>query len=170
MAQMETIDLRSRDGDEDGDICMTNNTDIETSSDTKTKQNQAKGREITSKTIKAPPFSYIHLELITSSSYQEDLDDLTVRSHIAAALTRFLGLTGSAISVDLLKVDGQECWVRIPREDLSPVVAALGGWVGGTGDRNAGNSQGQVSWRIKGSGNWLSVLVNNKDTRKIWNA
>ncbi|RDW70138.1 hypothetical protein BP5796_08535 [Coleophoma crateriformis] len=125
-----------------------------------------KGHEIRSITIKAPPFSYIHLELIDSSSSprKTGLDDLTVKSFITAALTQFLGLTGSAISVDILKVEERECWIRVPREDLSPVVAALGGWVGGD------EQEGQVAWRVRGKGSWLNVLVANKDTSKIWEA
>lgn len=90
------------------------------------------------------------------------LDDLTVRSYITAALTQFLGLTGSAISVDIMKVDGRECWIRVPREDLSPVMAAVGGWVGGN------NEQEKVGWMVKASGNWLSSLVGNQGVEKIW--
>jgi len=54
------------------------------------------------------------------------------------------------------------CWIRVPREDLSPVLAAIGGWVGGTED------EGKVGWRVKGSGNWLSVLVGDKGKEDIW--
>jgi len=121
-----------------------------------------KGHEITTKTIKTPPFSYIHLQLISDPDTMKDLDSLTVRSHITAALTQFLGVTGSAISVDILKVEGTECWIRVPREDLSPVLAALGGWIGGS------ETEGKVGWRIKGSGNWLSVLVGERGKESIW--
>ncbi len=92
----------------------------------------------------------------------KDLDSLTVRSHIMSALTQFLGVTGSAISVDILKVEGTECWIRVPREDLSPILAALGGWVGGS------ETEGKVGWRTKGSGNWLSVLVGESGKESIW--
>ena len=93
-------------------------------------QKTTKGHEIASKTIKNPPFSYARLELMSESTFEINLDNLTVRSYIMAALTQFLGLSGSAISVDILKVEGREAWIRVPREDLSPVVAAVGGWVG----------------------------------------
>jgi len=93
------------------------------------KQKTSKGHEITTKTIKTPPFSYACLELVSEITSHITLDDLTVRAYITAALTQFLGLTGSAISVDILKVEGRECWIRVPREELSPLMAAVGGWV-----------------------------------------
>jgi ribonuclease P/MRP protein subunit POP8 len=126
-------------------------------------QKHFKGHEIITKTIKTPPFSYAHLQLISDSDTLKELDSLTVRSHITAALTQFLGITGSAIPVDILKVEGMECWIRVPREDLSPVVAAVGGWIGGT------ETEGKVGWRVQSSGNWLSVLVGESSKEDIWN-
>jgi ribonuclease P/MRP protein subunit POP8 len=123
---------------------------------------QVKGHEITTKIIKTPPFSYTHLQLISNSENPKDLDSLTVRSHITAALTQFLGVTGSAISADILKVEGTECWIRVPREDLSSVIAALGGWVGGK------ENEEKVGWRVKGSENWLSILVGERGREGIW--
>lgn len=140
----------------------TSMTDAPPSTSTQQKQKSSKGHEIITKTIKTPPFSYACLELICESSSEIMLDDLTVRSYITAALTQFLGLTGSAISVDIMKVDGRECWIRVPREDLSPVMAAVGGWVGGN------NEQEKVGWMVKASGNWLSSLVGNQGVEKIW--
>jgi ribonuclease P/MRP protein subunit POP8 len=125
-------------------------------------QKHFKGHEIITRTIKTPPFSYVHLQLISDAENPKELDSLTVRSHITAALTQFLGITGSAISVDILKVKGTECWIRVPREDLSPVVAAVGGWVGT-------ETEGKVGWSVKGSGNWLSVLVGDTGKEDIWN-
>lgn len=138
----------------------------EPNSQAKARKSDSKGHEIKTATIRAPPFSYIHVGLIDSSSSTTKtvLDDLTVKSYITAALTQFLGLTGSAISVDILKVEERECWIRVPREDLSPVVAALGGWIGGH------EQEEQMGWIVKGKGNWLNALVANKDTSKIWNA
>jgi len=130
---------------------------------TKRKQKQPKGHEITTKTIKTPPFSYACLEIISISTTDIKLDEITVRSHITAALTQFLGLSGSAVSVDILKADGRECWIRVPREDLSAVMAAVGGWIG---ENDAG---GKVGWQVKARGNWLSSLVGNQGVEKIWN-
>ncbi|TVY22464.1 hypothetical protein LHYA1_G009021, partial [Lachnellula hyalina] len=90
---------------------------------TKRKQEYSRGHEITSLTIKTPPFAYAHLEL-QSSAYaappsSPSIDALTIRAHLTSALTQFLGLSGSAISVDVLKIEGRECWVRVPRGDLA---------------------------------------------------
>ncbi|RDL35130.1 uncharacterized protein BP5553_07061 [Venustampulla echinocandica] len=126
------------------------------------KMEKQRGHEITSKTIKAPPFSYACLELKTEAlPSSTDLDEVTVRSYITSALTQFLGITGSAISVDILKIEGAECWVRVPRQDLSPFIAAVGGWTGLTED-------GNVGWRIKAKGNWLSSLVTQTAVGKVW--
>jgi ribonuclease P/MRP protein subunit POP8 len=130
---------------------------------TKRKQKQPKGHEITTKTIKTPPFSYACLELIFDSTTDIKLDEITVRSHITAALTQFLGLSGSAISVDILKAEGRECWIRVPREDLSTVLAAVGGWMG------EDDADGKIGWQVKARGNWLSSLVGNQGVEKIWN-
>ncbi|KAK0101014.1 hypothetical protein ONS95_012998 [Cadophora gregata] len=115
--------------------------------------------------MKTHQFSYACLELIAESSNAPDLllDSLTVRSYIGSALSQFLGLTGSSISIDVLKVNGRETWIRVPREDLSPVLAAVGGWNGGT------EVYGNVGWRVKSSGAWLSVLIAQGDADQIWN-
>src|SRR4051794_7213490 len=128
----------------------------------KRKQKVLKGHEITTKTIKTPPFSYACLEIISDSVMQAQLDELTVRSHLTAALTQFLGLSGSAISVDILKIEGSESWIRVPREDLSQLLAAVGVWIGGN------DANGKVGWRVKAKGNWLSSLVGNQGVENIW--
>lgn len=117
---------------------------------------------ITSKTITTPPFSYICLELISDMAARIKADEITVRTYITSALTQFLGLTGSAISVDILKVQGKESWIRVPREDLSPVVAALGGWFG------ENETEGGVGWKVKASGNWLGVLIAEREAETLW--
>jgi ribonuclease P/MRP protein subunit POP8 len=147
----------------------------------KSKSRPSRGHEITTKTIKSTPFSYIHLELIsslpststTSSTYpsKPTLDALTIRTYLTSALAQFLGLTGSAISIDILKISGLGCWIRVAREDLSPVLAAVGGWVGNAngGGGADGSERERVGWRVKGSGNWLSVLLAQRDEESIWN-
>jgi ribonuclease P/MRP protein subunit POP8 len=121
-----------------------------------------KSHEITSRTIKSPAFSYAWLQIISDPPTKLPLDNITVRSYLTAAFTQFLGLTGSAISVDILKIEDKECWIRVPREDLSAVVAALGGWMA------RGDNGGEVAWRIRGSGNWLGSLSNRENVEKLW--
>ena len=125
--------------------------------------NTTKGHEISTRTIKQPQFAYAHLSLISDPPKDDSMDVITFRSHLTSALSQFLGFTGSAIAVDFLKIEGKDCWIRVPRQDLSAVVAAVGGWVGGSEDS-------QVGWRVKGSGNWLSTLIANRDIENIWNS
>ncbi|KAI9746534.1 MAG: hypothetical protein M1818_000247 [Claussenomyces sp. TS43310] len=122
----------------------------------------SKGHELSTRTIKAPAWSYACLELESDSLSKTTLDELVVRSYLTAALTQFLGLTGSAISVDILKVEEAECWIRVPRQDLSAVIAAVGGWIGGN------NKDELFSWRVIGSGDWLGHLVGKKGIEKVW--
>ena len=121
-----------------------------------------KSHDITSRTIKTPAFSYACLELISDPPSKVSLDDLTVRSYLTSAFTQFLGLTGSAIAVDILKVEPKECWIRVPRDDLSAVIAAVGGWVG------RGENGVEVGWRFRASGNWLGSLVGRRSVEKVW--
>lgn len=121
-----------------------------------------KASVINTKTISAPPFSYVCLELISDTAIRIKLDEITVRAHITSALTQFLGLAGSSISVDILKVDGKHCWVRVPREDLSPVIAAVGGWT------RQDETEGSVGWKVKASGNWLSTLIAEREAERLW--
>lgn len=107
-------------------------------------------------TIRASPFTYLHLTLVAPSSASTDrmvsLDLLTARTHLTAALQQLLGLTGAAIPVDFLKIDDRDAWVRVPREDGAAVASAVGGWVGS-------GEHGAVRWRVLGWGDWLGAVV-----------
>ena len=117
-------------------------------------------------TIRNPPYTYLHLSLITSApssssdSKLAPIDILTARTHVTSALSQFLGLTGTAIPIDFLKLDGRNVWIRVPREDGSAVVGALSQWAGGGGT---------VSWRIRGKGQWLGA-VNAGDGSRLFEA
>ena len=64
-----------------------------------------------------------------------------------------------------------EVWIRVPHEDGSKVLAAVGGWIGkelrndgGSGAGGAGVGIGKelevtVNWRVKGWGTWLAEVV-----------
>jgi len=97
-------------------------------------------------TVRNPPWSYIHLQHLTSNSPATTpaLDAVTAHLQITAALTQFLGLHGAAIPIDILKTEGSEVWIRVPAEDHSALLAAVGGWVSGKGE----------GWRVKGSSSW----------------
>ncbi|KAF3760194.1 hypothetical protein M406DRAFT_343340 [Cryphonectria parasitica EP155] len=118
-----------------------------------------KSHDIYSTTIKTPPHAYAHLELITTATQELVLDELMLRQFLTSALRQFLGLTGMGIPIDILKVAGRECWVRMPRQDLGAFSSALTAWTG----------SGPVSGiRICAAGDWLGALVGRHDQQKIW--
>ena len=103
--------------------------------------------------IRNPPYTYLHLMLLTAtlpSSSQPPVDILTARTYLTSALSQYLGLTGTAILIDFLKIEGRSVWIRVPREDGVALVGALSQWVGKEGD---------VSWRVKAKGEWLGSVV-----------
>ncbi|KAL7931231.1 hypothetical protein V8C35DRAFT_310742 [Trichoderma chlorosporum] len=123
-----------------------------------------KSHELLTCTIKSPPFSYVHLELLTNPpDAAVELDNLQVKSYCTAALRQFLGITGTAISLDVLKVDGSECWIRVPREDLGSFAAALTAWKG-TGDEGV-----ECLLRIKQCSDWLGTMVGSHGQERLWN-
>jgi ribonuclease P/MRP protein subunit POP8 len=102
-------------------------------------------------TLRRPPYTYLHLtckQLSTNSTSQ--LDNVMARSYIHAALSQFLGLTGTAIETNPLKVEGKEIWLRVPTEASSAVVAAVSQWTSLT--------QG-LSLQVKSKGTWLAAVV-----------
>lgn len=116
-------------------------------------------QQTTSFTLRNPPYTYLHLLTATHTnqsiipSNPTSLDEITLRTHLNSALNQYLGLTGTAIPIDIFKVESTtgEAWVRIPRDDERAVVAALSQWVG----------KGSVVVRILGRGSWLGGLIGN---------
>ncbi|KAG6353904.1 hypothetical protein INS49_005161 [Diaporthe citri] len=123
----------------------------------KAKGTKSKSREIYSTTIKNSAYAYAHLELITTNNIL--LDELQIRSYLTSALKQFLGATGSGMPIDILKVQGKESWVRVPRQDLGAFAAALTAWSG------SGASTGFV---IRAAGDWLGALMGRHDQRRLW--
>jgi ribonuclease P/MRP protein subunit POP8 len=83
------------------------------------------------------------------------VDPLTARTYLTSALSQFLGLMGTSIGIDILKIEnpsssssptqqqrnktqskGEQLsefpnvWIRVPRDDGAAVLAALSSWVG----------------------------------------
>ncbi|KAH0069982.1 hypothetical protein KCU96_g17146, partial [Aureobasidium melanogenum] len=107
--------------------------DAESSPAAKRKRSEKASSNVTQFTIRNPPWSYLQLSLITNSpNYQ--LDALTAHLHLRAALSQFLGLHGTAIPIDILKLHNNDVHIRVPREDASALVVAVGGWVGKAGE------------------------------------
>lgn len=109
-------------------------------------------------TLRNPPSTYLHLNVITlvnnTPSQVTALDEITLRTYLTAALTEYLGITGTAIPINILKVDSTsgEAWVSLPREDERAMVAALTQWVG---------KGGGVVIRVVNRGSWLGGLIGN---------
>ncbi|PYI09981.1 hypothetical protein BO78DRAFT_394496 [Aspergillus sclerotiicarbonarius CBS 121057] len=118
-------------------------------------------------TARTPTWTYLKLQLMNHgiTSTPPTLDPLTARTYLSAALTQFLGLTGTAIPIDILKVSAEgrtpTVWTRVPRDDASAVVAALSSWIGGGMNTGGGGdaSAGNVAWRVCAKGNYLGALV-----------
>ncbi|KAF1810083.1 hypothetical protein P152DRAFT_493349 [Eremomyces bilateralis CBS 781.70] len=99
-----------------------------------------------------PTHTYLHLRLLTPlttipSPTAPDIDPLTIRTHLTSALRHAHGLAGTAIALDVLKVKGEEVWVRCPAEEGRSVVVGLGGWEGSEGKM-------KVGWRVVGWDGW----------------
>jgi ribonuclease P/MRP protein subunit POP8 len=101
-------------------------------------------------TIKKPTWAYIHLQhLVPPSEKGQPLDAVTAQLHLSAGLRTFLGLHGTAIPVDFLKIENQQIWIRVPAEDCQAVIAAAGGW---------SDSRGH-GWRARGWSFWSASVV-----------
>jgi ribonuclease P/MRP protein subunit POP8 len=113
-------------------------------------------------TLRSPRWTYFHLRLFTSSTTSTStteepaLDALTVKRYITAALSRFLGQMGAATPVDILKLDQQDVWIRVPRDDATVVHEAMSSWVSNQGGMGDGSG---LRWIIKGRDDWLVRLV-----------
>ncbi|KAI6251429.1 hypothetical protein HI914_00827 [Erysiphe necator] len=114
--------------------------------------------EIIRKTISSPLSAFLCLQLFTQNCISSNLDNLTVHSYLVSALTQFLGLTGAAISFDILKVQNDVCWIRLAREDMSAVLAAVSSWHGTSSD------SGKLGWIVKAKGYWLSCLIPRQES------
>jgi len=92
------------------------------------------------------------------------LDVLQVRSYCTAALRQFLGDTGVAITIDIIKVQDSECWLRVPSQDLAAFSAAITAFPGISQD-------GQTSaLRLQACGDWLGALIGKSEQQKLWNS
>ena len=108
----------------------------------------ASRRPLHTTTIRSLPYSYLRLSLITISLRSDPLDAITARKYLTSALQQFLGVTGTAIPIDILKVEDRDVWIRVPREDGNVVTEAMSGW-----------SNEIISWRVIGKSEWLGGLV-----------
>ncbi|KAF7557509.1 hypothetical protein G7046_g6030 [Stylonectria norvegica] len=123
-----------------------------------------RSHEILTCTVKTPPFSYVHLEVVTDGPEPIELDNLQIKSYCTAALRQFLGITGTAISTDILKVQGNESWVRVPRPDLGSFAAAITAW------RGTSENSAQCILRIRQCSDWLGAMVGSDGQDRLWSS
>lgn len=114
-------------------------------------------------TLRAAPYAYIHLSLVRhnalrSPGLSDSLDSVTVYQHIHSALSRFLGIHGTAIMFDILKVQGDDAWIRTATDDASAVVAAVSQWSSAEGE----------TWIVQSRGTWLGGLVDVRETTNLF--
>ena len=111
-------------------------------------------------TLRNPPYSYFHLSLQSLTPQRlQPLDEITARSYLTTALQQYLGLTGIAVPIDILKVEGRSVWIRVPRDDEAGVAAAVSQWVSSKG----------VNFRIEARGSWLGgVLAKGGKDSRLW--
>ncbi|KGO68785.1 hypothetical protein PITC_076670 [Penicillium italicum] len=116
-------------------------------------------------TSRNPPWTYLKLKLVSQpGSAPQSLDPLSARTYLSSALSQFLGLTGTAIPIDILKIENVSSsatkynivWIRVPREDASALVNAVSSWIG---SGNNSTASGDVAWRVCAKGNFLGALV-----------
>ena len=111
-------------------------------------------------TLRNPPYSYFHLRLqALENQNQQAFDELTLRSYLTTALQQYLGVTGTAIPIDILKLEDLNAWIRVPRDDEVAVTAAVSQWVGTKG----------VSLKIEARGTWLGgIVARGRRNRNLW--
>ncbi|RMY31069.1 hypothetical protein D0865_15097 [Hortaea werneckii] len=105
--------------------------------DKKKRKRTGKNRVLSQFTMRSPPWSYIHLQHLTPPGSEAKLDAVTAHLHLTASLSQFLGVHGTAVSVDITKLEGKDVWIRVPNQDSS-------GWTSSKGE----------GWRVKGSSSW----------------
>lgn len=125
-------------------------------------------------TLRSPRWAYFHLQLLTSSTStskpttdEPALDAITVRRYLTAALSRFLGQMGAAIPIDILKIDQQHVWIRVPSHDATAVHEAVSSWVSNQGGMGDGTG---LSWIIKGRDDWLVRLTGGRGGQDLFTA
>ncbi|KAF1926860.1 uncharacterized protein M421DRAFT_6763 [Didymella exigua CBS 183.55] len=125
-------------------------------------------------TFRKPTWSYFHLTLVTpgtasqtpsasaTPSHLHDVDALTVSTLLMQPLIAYLGITGSAVPIDILHTQGRNAYVRIPRQDARAFRAGLSGWIGGCDSGSVpGVKEGgrvNVAWRVVAEGGSLGLL------------
>lgn len=125
-------------------------------------KNATKNQTLSEFSIRKPDWSYIQLQHLSSSnaSSTQALDGVTAQLHLDAALSTFLGLHGSAIPIDLLQIEDQDIWIRVPADNRAAVIAAAGGWTSKNGE----------GWRVKAWSHWNASALGRDAGQDLFDA
>ncbi|KAI5302511.1 hypothetical protein KEM56_000630 [Ascosphaera pollenicola] len=112
-------------------------------------------------TSRSPQWAYLKLLLTAQSqsrSQSPPLDALTARAYLTSALSQHLGLVGTSISIDILKIErlqGRDyLWIRVPRDDATALASALTSWIG-----NSASETGAVAFRVLEKSAFLGSMI-----------
>ncbi|KAI5788363.1 hypothetical protein EDC01DRAFT_162417 [Geopyxis carbonaria] len=132
-------------------------------------ETSSKPRPIERVTIRNHDWSYAHLQMIydppytpaESSGAEWPPDILTWRTSLTSALKQFLGVTGTAIHIDILHLDKDEAWLRIPRVHMEKFGTAVSGYVGTSEGRTVG-------FRTVSIGEFLHGILGRQAEKSVW--
>ena len=102
------------------------------------------------------PARLLHPPADTPQSPSWPPDILTWRTTLIAALTQYLGVFGAAIHMDILHLENDEAWLRIPGKEMQRFGTALSGYIGPLDGRSVG-------FRTINMGEFLIGLVGRKE-------
>lgn len=99
------------------------------------------------------------------ASAEISFDALTARTYLTSALSQYLGVYGTSIPIDILKIGSSltgvkkenrrfELWMRVPNDDIPAVAGAVSSWVGDVA------GEANVAFRTRLTGAFLGPLVN----------
>ncbi|KAH7073699.1 hypothetical protein BKA63DRAFT_604030 [Paraphoma chrysanthemicola] len=146
----------------------------------KRKRKDEKPHILHQSTFRRPEWTYLHLTLITPSLTTTSkpttatdtapsptaLDPLTVSPLLTQPLSQYLGTTGAAVPIDILKTGGRDVWIRVPRQDARALRASLSSWVGSCDVESVPgvefSEEGRrvrVAWRVVGESGTVGGCV-----------
>ncbi|KAJ2896740.1 uncharacterized protein MKZ38_005268 [Zalerion maritima] len=126
-------------------------------------KSHTKSHDLVTSTIRSNTWGYAHLKMVPEGHINRlELDNLQAKSLCTSAFSQFLGISGTAISVDILKVANAELWVRLPGRDLSRFSAAVSAYRGSVISGN------QYSLYIVACSEWLGALVSQEGQPSLW--
>ncbi|KAM5440133.1 putative ribonuclease P [Microsporum canis] len=148
-------------------------------SEKKRKRKSTSAETLVTLTSRRPQWAYLHLELTQNELIQDvntnrvtaasdsitkapALDPLTAKTYLSAALSQYLGLSGTAIPIDILKIaskanqrNARYLWIRLPYDDAAAASAAMSSWIGS----ESGPGSTDVALRVVARGSRLGALV-----------